>query len=1158
MADCTVAPSSAEELLEWLRQYRLLSTARLTELADTARKTEPRVLAQMLLERGWLTHYQLNLLFQGRGAELLIDPYLILSRLGEGGGGLVLKARHLRMQRIVAIKLIRKSLLTDPDIVARFQREIEVASQVSHANVVHAYDAGPMQGTLGLVMEYVEGTDLAKLIKDEGPLPVARGCDYIRQAALGMQHVHEKGLIHRDIKPSNLLVTLPREGEAGFGTVKVLDLGLARLSGHKAQTASSQLTTMGSVMMGTPDYMAPEQAIDLRNADIRADVYSMGCTLFFLLTGQPPFPAGTLAQKLLKHQAAPVPSIRQVRAELPPALDRILGKMLAKDPAQRYQTPAEVAEALAPLAASNRRTAVRKQIGSTWNGDRTLTLPPDIVGKKKATKIPTTILRKRRWLWLAGAGAGALVLFSVLAMSLVMAFSGSKDEAKARTGGSTTERPPVAAPRTLDAMTALGDPRGRYWGSASAMAWSPNSKLVAVAVHGNVHVWDGTTLADVRTLEVRVPEGRSMGMGRQINALAISPDGQRLASCQPATGMQGGEVKIWDLTTGAELKSWTHSGFVGVGAAFSLDGETINIVNNRSTPPPGGQVIDFRCWEAATGKEKRPAIESPSSMNGRLSPTGAFGICNTTTAWKYWDLTKGSVEIEAPLQANRGMPLTALSADGLTLLLTSQNPTIVNGVFSFEVQLANLGPLAPDTPVANRIQTHTISDEYGANLIAPGPRPQTLFLWGRSLDGSKGAIRLWDLNGTPKRLALFPLPAHIATLSLSPDGKTLAAASGDGNLRLWDAATLNERYPDSGHRGQPHLLAFADNDQILYTASLTDHTVRVWDQGRGKEKARLTIGTGQNVNLNPTYGLQFAHGADAPGLVMWNSQGIFSLDGPTAKPRELLSGPSTNVQTLTVSPDGRTIAMIAANTLKFLDTATGAPRSTVVPNIIPFNNHLSFSHDGKLLGLATQVVENGRVGWTIRVLDVATGNDRLSVAGAYTYISSFAFSGDGRYLAACGQRHEGNKFFQDWKVWEVASGKERTLSPAPPANMSANLIFSPTGSTLVSWTQQRLDVWDMVTGKAKAQIAFPAQAGVGKASGVRAVAISRDGQRVAYSLHDHRLVLFDLATASNVQEWKVQGVAFMMAISSNGRQVAVANSNGLINVYRQPGTTAPN
>ena len=233
------------------------------------------------------------------------------------------------MQRVVAIKLIRKSLLTDADVIARFQRKIEVASQLSHPNVIHAFDAGPMGNTFGLVMEYAEGTNLDSLVKEGGPLPVARACDFIRQAALGMQHVHEKGLIHRDIKPSNLLVTQGKDGD----TVKVLDLGLARLSGHKAQAATSQLTTMGSVMIGTPDYMAPEQAIDMRSADIRADVYSLGCTLFYLLTGQPPFPAGSLAVKLLKHQQAPVPSVRKLRPELPAALDSAIGKMLAKQPA---------------------------------------------------------------------------------------------------------------------------------------------------------------------------------------------------------------------------------------------------------------------------------------------------------------------------------------------------------------------------------------------------------------------------------------------------------------------------------------------------------------------------------------------------------------------------------------------------------------------------------------------------------------------------------------------------------------------------------------------------------------------------------------------------------------------------------------------------------
>ena len=204
------------------------------------------------------------------------------------------------MNRVVALKVIRRESLADAEAVGRFYREIQVVSQLDHPNVVHAYDAGPVGATHFLAMEYVEGTDLGRLVKQSGPLPVAQACDYIRQAALGLQHAHERGLVHRDIKPHNLIMSL------SDGLIKVADLGLARLSrtANEDLTAvltsantTGSLTPQNAVMMGTADYLAPEQALDFHKADIRADIYGLGCTFYYLLTGRPPFAGTTLAEK---------------------------------------------------------------------------------------------------------------------------------------------------------------------------------------------------------------------------------------------------------------------------------------------------------------------------------------------------------------------------------------------------------------------------------------------------------------------------------------------------------------------------------------------------------------------------------------------------------------------------------------------------------------------------------------------------------------------------------------------------------------------------------------------------------------------------------------------------------------------------------------------
>src|SRR3954462_10272455 len=219
-----MAVSSTAPLVDALCQYRLVDTAHLEELkAIQARFPDPKALAGELIRRGWLTPYQANQLLQGRGQELLLGSHFLLERLGEGGMGQVFKAKNWKLGRIVALKLIRKERLDNPDAIRRFEREVRSAAALSHPNIVLAHDADQIGGTHLLVMEYVEGTDLAKLVNKNGPLPVPQACEYIRQAALGLQHAHERGMVHRDIKPANLLLT------ANGSVVKILDMGLARL-----------------------------------------------------------------------------------------------------------------------------------------------------------------------------------------------------------------------------------------------------------------------------------------------------------------------------------------------------------------------------------------------------------------------------------------------------------------------------------------------------------------------------------------------------------------------------------------------------------------------------------------------------------------------------------------------------------------------------------------------------------------------------------------------------------------------------------------------------------------------------------------------------------------------------------------------------------------
>lgn len=274
--------------------------------------------------------------------ELAGHPrYRLVRKLGEGGMGAVYLAEHRMMQRPVALKLIRTEYLHHPQIVERFRREVRAAARLSHPHIVTAFDAEEAGGTHFLVMEYVEGIPLNDYLEEHGPLPIEEACRYARAAALGLQCAHEQGMVHRDLKPHNLI-------RARNGAIKILDFGLARIACESGQPAQGQLTGVG-VMMGTPDYMAPEQAQDSRTADIRADIYSLGCTLYQLLAGRVPFPVGSAIDKIIKHSADSPQPLGELRPDVPAGLVAVVDCMMAKRPADRFQSPAAVAAALVPF-----------------------------------------------------------------------------------------------------------------------------------------------------------------------------------------------------------------------------------------------------------------------------------------------------------------------------------------------------------------------------------------------------------------------------------------------------------------------------------------------------------------------------------------------------------------------------------------------------------------------------------------------------------------------------------------------------------------------------------------------------------------------------------------------------------------------------------------
>ncbi len=513
-----------------------------------------------------------------------IPGYEILGAIGVGGMGVVYKARQLNLDRTVALKVINEAYLGNRLAIQRFQREAMVAARLAHPNIVTIYQAGRVGDYHFIAMEYVNGTTLQRLVEDAGFLSVPKACEYMRQAALGLQHAHERGLVHRDIKPPNLMV-------ANNGQVlKILDMGLARMVAQDEPTPGVMMTQRG-VFMGTPDFVAPEQALDARNADIRADLYSLGCTFYYILTGQLPFPSETVLEKLDKHRWTMPTPVHLVREDIPEGLPEILDRMMAKKPTDRFQTPGEIAKALASFCPHDSMASLVLPPLSV-----TMELPPLADDPSTADGIVT--------------GAEYLEAKPAPTPSLSIEPIVLNEE-------------PIWPEAMLDApLGEIGCWRGH---TAPVMAVSflrDGRRVVSASRDGSLRVWDAVTgemkhhwqvgdhpitcmaLAsstnyvltgdDSNTVRLwNLNEGRQRlvlpSLTMRISSIAISSDGR-----SALTGTSDGIVRLWNLENGSRVRRFEgHRDEVHT-VAFSRDGKRVL---------SGGRDFTIRLWDTVTGRQ---------------------------------------------------------------------------------------------------------------------------------------------------------------------------------------------------------------------------------------------------------------------------------------------------------------------------------------------------------------------------------------------------------------------------------------------------------------------------------------------------------------------------------------------------------------------------